>query len=171
MYHVPWSLKNLQPIQPRGSLGTNHRSNLRWSEPPHSPGPHPRRGQIRLEAPQHPPASSLDSNESSCFPENQMSQGKGKRYIKSTLESSHQPSLKGRNNSRSPVSISLPTKPPKGPLQVPLGGCWQARTLLLGRPSAADLEKLGRPNPGRASVGERKQLLNIPSPALGIGLR
>lgn len=87
-----------------------------------------------------------------------MSQGKGKRHIKSAPESS----LKGRKNSRSPVAISLPTKPSKGPLE--------ARTLPWSRPSASDLEKLGRPSP--ASVRERKKLLlTISSPTLGIKVK
>lgn len=78
-----------------------------------------------------------------------MSQGKGKRHSKSALELSYQPSLKGRDNSRSPVSISLPKKPCKGPLQAPSWG------LLPGQGTAVEQAKsslLGKAREAQASL-------------------
>ena len=101
-----------------------------------------------------------------------MSQGKRKRHIKSALDSGQQPRLKNRDDSRSPVSICLPTTPSKGPVQAPLRGCGQDRTLPWSRPGADDLAKLGKPYPGPGSLSERKQLLLIiPSPRLGIKVK
>lgn len=137
-------------------------SQLPWSQ-----SPHPREGQLRLEALQHPSCKFHCFQRAFLFPRKSEDSGKEEETHRKPLNSACQLSLYGGDNSRSPFSISCSTKKKKkesftGPSPELLPGHSH------GRPRAADLAKLKRTFPSTAALREGSSYFYRHIPTLGM---